>query len=106
MVKPLPVEAQFSPIYGILLDDFDQDGALDILAAGNFDYSKPEVGSYDASYGVFLKGDKTRDFKFIKPVQSGFHIDGQVRDIASILIKSKRAVMISKNNDYAEIFGY
>src|SRR5258708_21647795 len=55
--KALPGEAQFSPVYGILPGDFDGDGKLDLLVGGNFYESKPEVGIYDASYGLLLKGD-------------------------------------------------
>ena len=29
------VQAQFSPVYGILVDDFDKDGMKDILMGGN-----------------------------------------------------------------------
>ena len=35
---PLPIEAQFSAINGMVVDDFDGDGNLDVLINGN-DYS-------------------------------------------------------------------
>ncbi len=53
---PLPAEAQFSPVYAALVDDFDKDGLNDILLAGNMFGLKPELGRYDANYGVFYKG--------------------------------------------------
>jgi hypothetical protein len=106
VVKALPVEAQFSPMYGIMIDDFDKDGALDILAGGNFDYSKPEVGSYNASHGTFLRGDTKFNFKFVKPSVSGFRIEGQVRDFSRIQAKSNRVIVVSKNNDYVQVFVY
>ena len=55
--RPLPHEAQIAPVYGILADDFDRDGALDLLLAGNFDGVKPEIGRMSASYGLLLRGD-------------------------------------------------
>ena len=106
VVRALPVEAQFSPIYGIMIDDFDKDGAMDILAGGNFDYSKPEVGSYNASHGTFLRGDNKFNFKFVKPILSGFRMEGQVRDFVKIKIKSHQVVVVSKNNDYVQVFVY
>ena len=62
-LKPLPVEAQFSTVSGISVSDYDGDGKADILLGGNFYQSKPEVGIYDASYGLLLKGDGKGNFK-------------------------------------------
>ena len=56
-IKPLPTEAQLSPVNGITVNDYDGDGKADILLGGNFYQSKPEAGIYDASYGLLLKGD-------------------------------------------------
>ena len=38
---------------------------------GNFYQSKPEVGIYDASYGVLLKGDGKGNFTAVNEKQSG-----------------------------------
>ena len=35
-LKPMPLEAQFSPIFGIATLDYNSDGHLDILLTGNF----------------------------------------------------------------------
>ena len=42
-MMPLPKEAQFSAINGMVVDDFDDDGNLDVLIDGN-DYGT-EVGT-------------------------------------------------------------
>ena len=86
--KALPTEAQLSPMYGIAVNDFDGDGKADILLGGNFYQSKPEVGIYDASYGLLLKGDGKGAFTAVKAQQSGINIKGAVRDI--IVIKSRK----------------
>jgi hypothetical protein len=57
VLKSLPEEAQLSPVYGIEVRDMDNDGKLDILLGGNLYNVRPEVGRYDASFGLFLKGD-------------------------------------------------
>jgi hypothetical protein len=44
---PLPREAQTAPVFGILARDFDGDGHLDLLIAGNFDGVKPEIECFD-----------------------------------------------------------
>ncbi|MEO7366891.1 MAG: VCBS repeat-containing protein, partial [Gemmatimonadaceae bacterium] len=62
VVRPLPVEAQFAPVYAILADDFDGDHKTDLLLAGNFYGVTPVRGRYDASYGVLLHGDGRGQF--------------------------------------------
>ena len=60
--KPLPVQAQFAPIQGILFDDFDKDGIPDILIAGNMYNAEIETPRYDAGTGLVLKGNGKGDF--------------------------------------------
>src|SRR5664279_5056162 len=80
-MKPLHTEAQFSPVYGILVKDFDGDGNPDILLGGSFYQSKPEAGIYETSYGMLRKGNGKREFTAVDESQSGFLIKGQVRDM-------------------------
>ena len=42
-IKPLPLEAQFSPVYGIVVDDFDADGKNDLFLGGNLHKVKPKL---------------------------------------------------------------
>ena len=63
-LKPLPIAAQLAPVYSILISDFNQDGFEDILLGGNFYRSKPEIGIYDGSYGLFLKGGARSLYRF------------------------------------------
>src|SRR5262249_35065506 len=55
-VEPLPVEAQFSKLYGTIVKDFDKDGIKDIFLAGNFYPYRVQLGQCDAGLGVLLKG--------------------------------------------------
>lgn len=103
-IKPLPIEAQFSPIYGIEIIDFDADGIQDIILGGNFYKSKPEVGIYDASYGTVLKGEGAGNYKTLSPEESGIFIKGQVRDIDLIKIGNRKALFIAKNDDKPELY--
>ena len=101
--QALSSEAQLSPVYAIAANDIDGDGNTDIVMAGNFYESKPEVGIYDASYGVMLKGDGRGNFKAIKGTASGLHIQGAVRDITPIKTNNKTLLLVAKNNAQAEI---
>jgi len=103
-MRQLPMEAQFSPMYGICTGDFNGDGNQDVLMGGNFYRVKPEVGRYDASYGVFLKGDGKGNFTYIKPKESGFFVDGEVRDVKKIVIGKSNYVIVARNNDTPLLF--
>jgi enediyne biosynthesis protein E4 len=95
----LPIQAQFAPVYGIEISDYDGDGHKDILLGGNLYKAKPEVGRYDASYGEYLKGDGKGHFKSIPAKESGIKIEGEVRDIMTLQTSRGEVIMASRNND-------
>jgi len=103
-MEPLPMEAQFSPVYGMVVRDFDGDGKQDILLGGNFYQSKPEVGIYDASYGLLLKGDGQGTFKALSTDESGILVKGAVRDISFINIHKKPVAVFALNNEGLKFF--
>ncbi|MBC7829479.1 MAG: VCBS repeat-containing protein [Chitinophagaceae bacterium] len=96
---PLPKAAQLSPVYGILVDDFDKDGCQDLLLGGNFFESKPEVGIYDASDGLLLKGNGQGNFLPVARTESGIVIKGAVRSIIQLNINRKEHIVVGRNND-------
>jgi enediyne biosynthesis protein E4 len=98
-IEPLPIEAQFSPVFAILVDDLDKDGDIDLLLGGNLYRVKPEVGRYDASYGTFLKGDGRGNFKTVLNRDCGLMIDGEVRDIKRIKVGKDNLIIVARNND-------
>ncbi len=102
--KELPKAAQFSPTYGLLVKDLDKDGNLDILMGGNLYGVKPEVGRYDANYGLLLKGNGDATFEPILSKESGFFMKGQVRDLATINVKGKELILVAKNNEAMQVF--
>lgn len=95
----LPVEAQLSTMYAIEVLDFDDDGNLDILLGGNLYGVKPEVGRYDASYGIFMKGDGKGKFIPVSAKKSGISIDGEVRDFTMLKSNGTNLLMVARNND-------
>ena len=75
-LSALPVQAQFSPVYGMLADDFDGDGNTDVLLNGNNYGAQPLIGSYDAMNGLLLKGDGSGNFSTVSIAESGIFIPG------------------------------
>jgi enediyne biosynthesis protein E4 len=99
IVKPLPQAAQFSTLNAIVTDDYNGDGKLDIIAAGNFYPVNIQMGRYDASPGLLMLGDGKGNFKEMPPYQSGISLTGQTRQIKNLLVGTKRLVIAAKNND-------
>ena len=105
-LQDLPVEAQLSPIYTILADDFDQDGKCDILLGGNQYRAKPETGIYDASYGHFLEGTENEKWQAVSSEVSGFFNKGEMRDLEILKINGEKIIAVSRNNDTLQFYKY
>ena len=56
-MEPLPVEAQFSSVNNIIVEDFNQDGNADLLLSGNLFPVEIETPRNDAGVGLYLEGD-------------------------------------------------
>lgn len=81
--RPLPVEAQFAPVFGLAAGDFDGDGHDDIICAQNFFPVHPEDARQDAGRGLMLKGDGRGNFVAMPARASGFVVDGEGRGLAA-----------------------
>ena len=98
-VEPLPVEAQIAPIHATVADDFDGDGRIDLLVAGNFHGVPPIQGRYDASYGLFLRGAGDGRFAPVEMSRSGIALQGQVRRMRIVRTAGGRIVAVARNDD-------
>jgi len=105
--KALPVEAQFSSVYGVLADDFDKDGINDLLLAGNFYPYRVQAGRADAGLGLLLKGEKSGGYKPVPANESSLYVPGDVRGMTGLNDKSgKKKVVIVKNDDLVQVLEY
>jgi hypothetical protein len=105
-LTPLPAEAQFSPTYAIAADDFDHDGICDIIIGGNQYRAKPETGIYDASYGLFLKGNAGGTWQSVSPLISGFFTKGEIRDLKILNIIGSPIIVVARNNENLQFYKY
>lgn len=103
-MQPLPLRAQITQMYAIIVKDLDTDGLPDIFMAGNFYGLKPEVGRYDAGYGTTLLQQKDHSWKYMPPQSSGLFVPGEVRDINAFSINNNEYILVSRNNDSLCIF--
>ena len=104
MMDPLPQYAQFAPVFAALVTDINSDGIPDLFMAGNFYGLKPEVGRYDASYGVTLLANRQHQYTYINPGSTGLFIKGEVRDIKQINTSKGACIIIARNNEPLQIF--
>jgi hypothetical protein len=102
IAKALPIEAQFSPIEDIAVEDIDQDGYLDLVLGGNTTAVASYFGSYQGNWGLILKGDATGSFKTFK--ESPLKIKGDVKQIKGVSVGTKKWLIFAKNNSSLEVF--
>lgn len=88
-IKPLPIQAQFAPVHAIHPLDFDNDGNLDFILAGNQNQTRLRIGRIDANFGQVFKGDGKGNFTFIPQQQSGLELLGDVKSILEIPLNPK-----------------
>lgn len=80
----LPIDAQFSCLNGMVAEDVDGDGKLDLAAVGNDYGTEVSVGRYDACNGLLMKGDGKGGFVSLSMMQSGVFIPGNAHSMVSL----------------------
>lgn len=83
-VQQLPLMAQLSVLNGIVTDDFDGDGNLDVAFSTNEYGMDPAFGRQDALNGMLLKGNGNGQFTSLSMWQSGLFINGCGRGLAKL----------------------
>ncbi|MCL6296390.1 VCBS repeat-containing protein [Jejuia spongiicola] len=100
----LPIQAQISPIKSALVLDFNKDGFKDIITVGNHYGVEVETTRYDAGIGNVLLGDGKNKFKKLSPLESGFYVPQDSRNISSITQPNKSLIIVANNNSPFSIF--
>ncbi len=100
----LPLEAQFAPVNCILANDYNNDGFLDLLLAGNEYESEVMTGQYDASYGLLLFGHADKTFISVPQNKAGVFLRGDTRCLRSIEINKKAMVIAAINKGPLQVF--
>jgi len=98
VIHVLPEEVQFAPVYAMTLLDFNKDGNMDVLVAGNQSSIRIRMGVIDANFGQLLQGDGKGNFSYVPQGKSGFSITGDTRSLQTITTKDGEYVLIGTNN--------
>ncbi len=97
-VKALPIQAQFAPIFGMIAQDFDQDGNLDVLLAGNDFAAEISGGRQDALNGLLLKGGGNGTFKAISLEKSGYCVSGDAKSLVKVMNPAGKLLTVTSQN--------
>ena len=108
LLHPLPNEAQISPVNGIQISDFNDDGIQDALLVGNSYAPETYTGWYDAGKGTLLLGVREKaknkfQFKAINAALTGSKLDKDAKCITPIIINSERKYLIANNNGAVQL---
>jgi hypothetical protein len=97
-LEPLPLEAQYAPINGIVCHDFDNDGYQDIILAGNKYEAEVETSRADAGTGLLLRGSKNGTFEAVSSRESGFFVPGNIKAVEKVVTVTGVVVLAGENN--------
>jgi len=81
--RPLPIEAQFAPAFGVSVADLDGDGTEDIFLSQNFFAVDGDTPRSDAGRGLWLAGDGQGNFRAVPGQESGIKVYGEQRGCAA-----------------------
>ncbi|MEM6767322.1 MAG: VCBS repeat-containing protein [Bacteroidota bacterium] len=107
--SPLPNLAQVSSVNAIEVQDWNQDGNLDLVIAGNLYWTEIETPRNDASLGLLLIGNGAGAFQAIPNEESGLFIHGDVKDLKSLRLgkdETSQVLISARNNNSLQLFDY
>ena len=101
--QALPIEVQSAPVYSISSIQ-GKSGLPYLVFGGNQSRIKPELGSQLGSYGWVLNPISTNLWKAMKPQESGFFVQGEIRSMLPIQIENKPNLVVFRNNETPIVF--
>jgi len=82
-IRKLPAESQWSPVFGLVVADWDGDGNVDAFLGQNTSAVHGETSRQDAGRGLILLGDGAGGWRPMSVDESGFTVEGDVRGAAA-----------------------
>lgn len=103
-VAVLPTLAQLSNINDMVVQDFNGDGFLDVLAVENLYVSEIETPRNDSGTGLLLLGNGKGRFTVKRGADIGFYAPKDAKRMAVISIGARKGILVGNNNDELQYF--
>ncbi len=103
-IRALPQKVQVAPINGIIINDVNKDGNMDVLMVGNDYGNEVFSGRYDACNGLTLLGDGLGGFNLLDTKSSGFLVKGDAKALAKLFTTDGEIIISTQNRDSLRVF--
>jgi hypothetical protein len=104
-LSTLPVEVQVAPINGMLSEDINDDGNLDVLLVGNDYGNEVFIGRYDALKGMVLLGNGAGKFEAAPCSKTGFYVGGDAKGLAKLYrVNGEELFIATQNLDSLKVY--
>ncbi len=97
-MHPLPLYAQMGPVNGMVVEDVNQDGHLDVLLVGNDHGNEIFTGKMDAHTGLLLLGDGKGNFEPKRSAESGFLVAGDAKAAVKLVDAQGKYLYVASQN--------
>jgi len=103
-LKSLPTLVQVSPVNGMVVDDVNDDGNLDVIMVGNDYGNEVFFGRYDAFTGLILLGNGKGSFEVMSSAKTGFYVNGDAKGLARLSGVQRDLYIATQNRDSLKVF--
>ena len=98
--EDLPERVQYSTMHAVLQEDINSDGKPELIIGGNLSAIQPELGQYDANYGLVLKREGS-NWEYVPNATSGLMVRGDVKYVKSLRAADNKKLIVFGRNDKA-----
>ncbi|MEX1239014.1 MAG: hypothetical protein WEB30_04830, partial [Cyclobacteriaceae bacterium] len=89
---------QFAPIYAMTTIDYNKDGKMDFIVAGNQSSIRIRMGVIDANFGQLYEGDGKGNFAYMAQPASGLRLTGDTKSLLVVSSNGELYLMVGTNN--------
>lgn len=95
---PLPQIAQIAPLNGMIVEDVNADGFLDLVISGNDFGTEVGNGRFDGLNGLLLLGNGKGGFSQVPLAMSGFFVPGNARALVKMRGPNNQYLLAASQN--------